>query len=380
MGRLLFLALALSFTVPSLASPVALINSNLKAWYQQETSVTPGPFFGIYKVLYHNNKVYLGIGTDRPASQDGAMLARLNLDGTELTNVAYLYEQGFIDMMIAGDYLHIPGADPAWSEDPSLPQYGWDHGNWYRMNLVEQDPQVELKRNLPFVVHGWGHWFDQNTQTIYHATSRVTCPVVNANGGCFGVENQQGGGAIFTSKDLGDSWSLLGSTLEGLGNYRTYDVEGTDKALFAVWADHTPEGTRCGIAYKKHLALKWERVKYLNVPCIERLVSASGLIFTLSQNGPYLVIVSEDYDQQKTYNAIQLPARRVPGSLNHIAITPKGEVVFASREGLYKTSDLKTWEIIPGTENITQAISMTMIPELNTLLIATPQQVYKIGL
>lgn len=374
--KLLFFFVNLTFSCQSYAEIAPLITTDLKTWYEKETELAPGEFFGIYKIDVVGENVFLGLGTDRPASMDGAMLAKVSLSGGEAAKMAYLNEQGFIDMLVIGDQIHMPGADPGY------PEFGWDAGNWYRINYVEETPKLELKRNLPFVVHGWGHWYDEKNNVIYHATSQVTCETPTVNGDCYQVPGAKGHGAIFKSNDLGDSWERIASLEDNIGSFRTYDIAGTEDALFAVWSDRTPEGSVCGLAIKKMTDKSWTRIKYADVNCVERLVTHGNRVLTLSNRGPFLLAVSDEYDSDSDpYMAIRLPAPKGRGGYNHIAVNPEElEIYFASNEGIYFTNNLKDWSLIEGTQDLTDVRDMKLLIEEKTLLVATPTQVYKISL
>ena len=360
------LLLCLLWSLPSLAqtnNPKALISEDLQQWYSLQTGHTVDDSFGIARLELYKDELIIGMARRQqgPVDEDGAMVASLSLLDNSLTKMGYLFEQGFHDMEIINGVLHVPGTDPRFRPDtdpvgePAQPIFYWNLGNWYRFDLTKSPRKRELLRNLPFVVHGWGQWFDPSTQTIYHATSRVTCPTPTVNGDCYEQPGAVGGGSLFKTTDFGDTWELIADREQGIGNFRTYDVQGVDQALFATWGDRLVEGTQsCGIARQKANETQWERVVQLRVPCKVRLQAFKSALITINEYGTRGIMVHPENDittpydgtiqGHKPYRSFRLPDRTVRNPLNAFKVSADGSTLFfAGAKGIYSTTDLFDW-------------------------------------
>ncbi|MBA3534415.1 MAG: hypothetical protein H0T73_21040 [Ardenticatenales bacterium] len=180
-------------------------------WYQQKTGLTPDPdYFAAYVTQPAGNDLYIGWSTARPAESDGAFVARYN--GSTVSAVGALTEQGVHEMLWSGDTLHIAGTDPCCPD-------GWEAGNHYTYR--PPGPLVKhrnLENGLQGVLHTWGLWMSEEG-VLYAAVSADETTVAAAQ--------------LFSSTTQGEQWSYVGT----MGTDRAYDVIGVEGRLYALSSD-----------------------------------------------------------------------------------------------------------------------------------------------
>ena len=305
-----------------------LPTADYTAWYEQATGYTSDPhYFGAYKLEPNGDQLYVGFGTGRPAEFDGSLLAVT--DGDVLTAVAPLDEQGFIDMQLANDTLFIPGADPCCGD-------GWNLGNFY----VKQPGQSLTKyRNLPNVIHSWGTWYDTDSDILYAA--------VSAHLG----DNTTLTGEIFSSTNQAADWSRVGNYIDGLGNYRTYDVIGFADKLYAVWSDDYAVSTNqyyaCGLTVSEDGGLNWTRITTTTsqpITCRSRLHVWNNQLLALSHDRKsFLAIDGDNHITQYPLTDYRVTS----WAYNALASDQEGYLYTLADYGqIIRTKDLINWELM----------------------------------
>lgn len=247
-------------------------------WYQQNSGFAPDEVhFGPYALEPIGDKLYLGFGPARPAESDGALLGVTN--GDVITAVSSLPEQGFIDMQAVDGTLYIPGADPCCGD-------GWDLGNFY---VKSPGQPITKHRNLPNVIHSWGVWADEDQDVLYTAVSSHL------------GDNATWTGEVFSSTNQGADWVRVGNYLDGLGDYRTYDIIGFADRLYAVWNDTqdvTSEAPNpCGLTVSDDDGLSWTRITTITtqpLSCRARLHVWQNQLLVLSHDQKSLITIAED--------------------------------------------------------------------------------------
>ena len=200
----------------------------LKAWYEEKSGKTGDDrYFGAYVTLPvtagGSSRLYIGLGSARPAEDSGAYLA--TFDGITLTGIARLHEEGLHEMLYDGTALHIAGTDPDHRD-------GDDHsaGNHYVYTPTTgtlakyRDGQAGLVN----VFHTWGLWLSDTV--LYAAVSAHTGDYTDTCASNYGAICM---GQIFTSTDRGATWTKASD----LGDYRAYDVTGYNGDLYAIHND-----------------------------------------------------------------------------------------------------------------------------------------------
>ncbi|OQY37584.1 MAG: hypothetical protein B6243_00215 [Anaerolineaceae bacterium 4572_5.2] len=186
-------------------------SQTLKEWYDAESSYTGNDtYFSAYITLPVGDDLYVGLGTARAGEEDGAYLAKF--DGSALSGIGDLDEQGFHEMIWDGSLVHIAGSDPT-DDHTAGNHYTYQPGG----SLTKYR---DASNGLPNVVHSWGLW--QSGNTLYEAASTY--------------DNCASGdlcGQIFSSTDDGETWTKESD----LGEYRAYDIFEFNGSLYAIYND-----------------------------------------------------------------------------------------------------------------------------------------------
>jgi hypothetical protein len=374
------------------AQPVPLLQIDLPGWYHTQTQHKVDERFGITRLELYKDELLIGMATQQQGAvdRDGALVASLDLSTNKLTKVAYLFEQGLLDMEIINDVLHVPGTDPRFrpftdpKDEVGYPAFYWNLGNWYRIDLRQQPRKRELIRNLPFVVHGWGQWYNAKNKVIYHATSRVVCDHPKSTGDCYQVPDATQEGAIFVSKDFGSNWELF-SNSKAIGRFRTYDVHGTEQALFVVWSD---ERDKCGIARKQWHETTWTRIEPLRVPCYLRLQSYQNQLLAVDEIQQLVVLISSTQSIDPAwwlqtwippYKVLSKPAIWGWDQSQIFKVSPDEKTIyFLGLDGLYVSEDLVSWNRLDGSQNLGKITDFSFDKKGEWIYISTRTQVYKV--
>ncbi len=97
-------------------------------WYVDQTGEVIEPDqVGVYAIESVGDSLYLGLAGDVSNARDGALVARF--DGTSVTALGQLDEQGVIDFTADGDTVLAPGADPDYGDT-------WLAGNAYEIDAT----------------------------------------------------------------------------------------------------------------------------------------------------------------------------------------------------------------------------------------------------
>jgi len=314
--------------------PIPLTEAGqLGAFYQEATGYSPNPaYFGAYSLVPSGESLYLGLGTARPAEEDGGLLARL--DGDRLTALQALDEQGFVDMQLADGRLYIPGPDPAITDD-------WTLGNIYIHDLATG--ATSKLRNLVNVLHSWGLWREPGRLLV-------------AVGRHLG-DNATWAGGIFSSADEGATWTLDDDPL--LGRYRTYDVAAGARGLVAVAADGYTED--CPVVIQPR-GEDWQRTGQ-QVVCRTRLVSVRrDRVLALAAGGRGLV-------EPLTRRSLPFPGFTADTwAYNGLASDGRSVYVIGTGGRVLRSADLQTWAPVATFDQ--GLVSLAYWPERSALVVA----------
>ena len=285
----------------------------------------PGHYFGAYKFEPIADQLYIGFGSGRPADEAGSLLAVTN--GSLITDLHDLDEEGFIDMAAVDGDLFIPGPDPHYGDN-------WAWGNFY----VQSPGQPITKyRNLPNVIHTWGSWYDAENGILYAAVSSHL------------GDNATWTGEIFSSTDQAQTWTRVATATHGVGDYRTYDVIGFNGDLYATWNDVYVDP--CGLAHSDDGGLTWTRLTTITsqpLTCRSRLHVWQGNLVALGYDQESLVAVATD----NTVTTHTLPNYRVPSwSYNPLTNDGNGYMYIVAEHGqIIRTNNLEDWELLSYTD------------------------------
>jgi alkaline phosphatase len=295
-------------------------------WYVNNVrpaATAPTAYFGAYKFEPVDDLLYLGYGSGRPAETAGSLLAVSN--GSVITPLADLDEEGFIDITAVNGTLFIPGPDPHYGD-------GWELGNFY---VKEPGQPITKYRNLPNVIHAWGAWYDIDDDVLYAAVSSHL------------GDSKTWTGEVFRSDDRAVSWTRVATKTSGVGNYRTYDITGFNDKLYLIWDD---DSWQCGLAVSADQGLSWTRLTTATqqlVACRNRLHIWDGKLLALSRDQKSIIAIDENdaltvhplHDYQITswsYNAL---ANAADGYL--YAVAEHGQII--------RTNNLTTWQLMART-------------------------------
>jgi alkaline phosphatase len=318
---------------------------NYVTWFTANTANADTPhsiYFGAYKLEAVGDQLYLGYGSGLPADRNGSLLAVTN--GSVLTAVAELDEQGFIDMEAVDGTLTIPGVDPTYGD-------GWDLGNFY---FYTPGQPITKQRTLPNVMHAWGSWFDTNTDVLYTAVSSHL------------GDNATWTGEIFSTTTQGATWNRVGNHEDGLGDYRTYDIIGFNNKLYAIWNDaYGAAGSQCGLTTSADNGVTWTRITTQPLACRNRLHIWNNTLLTLSYDQKSFVAV----DSANTITTHPLSGYRIPAwSYNYLANDADGYLYALAEYGqLVRTNNLTDWELMAHTG--LELVTMAYWPHHNALVI-----------
>lgn len=319
-------------------------------WYQQQSGFSPDEaHFGAYVIEPVGEKVYLGFSTGKPAETDGAVLAET--DGSVITAVSTLNEQGFTDMQAADEWLYIPGTDPCCGD-------GWDSGNFY---IKFGDQPITKHRNLPNVLHAWGVWFDEDSDILYTAVSSHL------------GDNQTWTGEVFSSTNQGENWVRVGNNQDGLGDYRTYDVIGFANRLYAVWNDTHDDSqgssNACGLTMSEDGGVSWTRITTTTqqpLSCRARLHVWDGQLLALSHEQDSLITLTEDQKiEEKPFKDF-----RVSKAAYHLFAHDDGGFLYTLSDNgqILRTANLTDWQIM--TDIDLEFVSIAFWPSQDKLVLS----------
>lgn len=284
-----------------------------RAWFTAATGDATHPdHFGAYGIAPAGGTLYLGFGAALPAQQDGALLAAFDARG--LHSAVALDEQGFLDLSAVGDTLLIPGVDPCCPD-------GWEFGNFY---AGRTGAALVKRRNLPWVLHGWGIWHDTATALTWLAVSSHLGDSVTLTG------------EIWRTPDLGLTWTRVATRDDGVGGYRTYDVAGHGGRLYAVAA----EFGGCTLVAAPETGTVWTPVAPADsLACIHRLVRFGRRLLALDVTRRAVLVVDAGGALQRH----ALPFTVGPYTL-HWATEAAGRLfAVADDGGILRTADLVDW-------------------------------------
>ena len=240
-------------------------------------------YFGIYPMMAVGNTLYLGLG-GLPAGANGAALAKYIEGDVSLTYLQSINEQGVLAFAKYADGIAVPGADPCCGDllndnGESGPYNNeWDWGNFYYISTKDQT--VVKHRNLSNMVHGWGSWYDVESNALYYAGSGHMADAQNR-------DDATTTGLLFKTMDFGQTWTKVADRIDGVGLYRSYDIIGIEDRLYVQFNDAL-NGT-CSIAKSLDDGQTWARVPNVEVRCATRLYNVQNHLVALSADAKSFV-------------------------------------------------------------------------------------------
>lgn len=330
--------------------------------------------FGAYDFAELNGELIIGIGRARPAEQSGAMLAKF--DGTTVTNLGLLNEQGVSSMVRHGDTVVISGADPAPWPTGTPPQY-WAWGNVYIT-----DGNAVTKYRETSGLRGVIHMFSVENgggSTLYAATGSQDGTHDDQTGTC--VLSVTCYGEIFKSTNGGSYWESLGQ----LAPYRNFFVYPWSGKLFAISSDNSniyypyaevslDEGSSWSSLYFPTNVQRTHAVEFNNQ--LLYLATSDNVIYGVN---PDLTFTTYNLDFQIGVYDAALPTFR---NYNQFVKDSDGHLYTIGRGGeIMRTRDLINWDILYDSDK--NLISIGYWPSQNAIVTSergTAGTIWKIDL
>jgi len=320
-------------------------------------------YFGIYPIVAKGNTLYLGLGRSLPAATNSAAIATYKEGENSLTYLQSINEQGIMAFSKYGNNIAIPGADPCCgdilNDNNESGKYNseWDWGNFYTIDTGTKN--VIKNRNLPNIVHGWGTWFDNTTNTLYYAGSGHMADTENKT-------DATPSGFIFKTIDSGNTWTKVADRSNGIGLYRSYDIIGIENRLYAQYNDEF--SGICGIAKSLDKGQTWSRISNAEIRCATRLYIVNNHLVALSSDATsFIEIDKSDQAITHTFESIF----QISG-YHTLSQDPYGNVYVGTKNGrIMHTRDFKTWtEIAHLNDNTISFSSSTYWEEKQWLILS----------
>ncbi len=319
---------------------------DIYAWYEQETGFTPDlETFGIFNVQPVGDSLYFGLGTGAPSELDGALLAQS--DGTAITNLGQLDEQGADELILFNGEIHVAGSDPCCPDSH-------DAGNHYvyrpKTGLTKYRDPIN---GLPNALHTFG--FEIVDDYLYAATSGFVDPTRY--------------GRIFRTQD-GITWDHVSY----LGDWRAYDILEQDGQFYATFIDEYL-GVEVNLASSSD-AIMWTTVVSDTLQPVA-LREFNGRVLTLARDRESIIAVSAD--GSTTTHPVPHPLGLAwKYSINRNIWTVVGPYLYTIAElengnaVIMRSADLVNWETV--LESSEPLITLIPWPEKNQLIVTSRER------
>lgn len=325
-----------SSIVPEAKIEKLLWDDELASTYESFTWYpTTENYFWIYPMLWKGEKLYLGVGTWLPAGQNGAAIVKYSAESQKLEYIEKLNEQWIMSFVDMWDAIGVPWVDPCCGDRLSdeweawFYNHQWDWWNFYYLDTVTDS--VVKHRNMPYVIHWWGWWYDFAKEKLFLATSNILPD---------GEPGRPNTGStswyIFSSIDTWETWEEVAKKEDGVGNFRTYDIIGHNGVLYAQWADDSS----CGIAKSVDEWKNWTRIEWPMVSCAIRLYILWNTLVLVNWNTEELSLVDLEDD---SVTQKPLPTG-INWSYQPMTQDPYGNAYFWTHDwSIMHTRDFDTW-------------------------------------
>ncbi|MFH1050542.1 MAG: T9SS type A sorting domain-containing protein [bacterium] len=317
---------------------------NYADWYKAATGYTPNPqWFGAWVIAPHNDELYFGFATARPAESDGGLLAKWT--GDSLVSLGQFDEQGVHCLLWNKDTLYSMGSDPSRGD-------GWDGGNFYKYNpengFVKMRYNDNNKPILPNVVHSWGLCFDTISNRLYMGTGSYDPVQYSKNG-----NNQCGNandstlacfGEIWQSSNYGYSWELIsGKKPDVISTFRAMDVITYNNNIYEFNAN---ADTPSDLKKSSDNGQTWTVVPNVNLYVLWRMCVFQNKLLAGADVGGKLYVI----DENTSSSTITLPGA-FNYSFNVFAnVDDRYLITYFTDGSVYATPDLSDWiQLIPPT-------------------------------
>ena len=304
------------------------------SWYDASA-----PYFWIYPMLWKGDDLYFGVWTSLPADQDGAAIAKYNANTKSLTYIESLNEQWIMTLVDMWEGIGIPWVDPCCgdllSDEWEYGKFknGWDWGNFYYLD--PSNDSVTKHRNIPYVIHSWGAWYDNLKGTLYIATSDI----LESTDDIYSPTIDDWSWKIHSTTDKWVTWQEVADKTNWVGTWRTYDITGHNGNLYAQWKN--VEGNKCWITMSKDEGETWTKIPWADVRCANRLYIVWNNLVVLSSNASQFTLINLFNDQvtQK-----ELPLGSSLSTYHPLATDPYGNAyIWTLQWTVLHTRDFNTW-------------------------------------
>lgn len=333
--------------------------------FTTDVGLTPSVYFGAYVFHEFNGELYIGVGRGRPADTDGASLVKF--DGTTVTSLGELDEQGVNEITSVSDRVVISGVDPTNGDD-------WSLGNIYT-TTGSSITKYRTGNGLANVIHTWG----------LHADGDVLYAAVSSHDGTnpepciYGVECF---GEVYKSLDKGATWTKLAT----LGEYRVFDITKFNGKLYANYVNEVTGDSK--LAYSTDGGTNWTDI---TLPAADgrrtHFVEFNNQLIMLGggTSGNKLYVISTD--NVVTQYDLSFGVGHLYGDATHFSnynqFVVVGNYLYALDRtgGIRRTTDLTNWEVLVDTSYT--LISLGYWPSQNKLVFSdtgTTAKVYMLDL
>ncbi|WKZ31114.1 MAG: hypothetical protein QY318_04745 [Candidatus Dojkabacteria bacterium] len=293
--------------------------------------------FGAYAFEELNGELLIGIGRARPAESSGSMLVKY--DGSTVTNIGLLNEQGFVDMVSTGSSVVIAGSDPAPWPTGTPPQL-WEWGNVY---ITDGDSLTKYRETsgLDGVIHTFSISRAADG-TLYSATGSQDGTHNNQTGTC--VLGTTCYGEIFRSTNGGSVWETLGPA----GPYRNFDVAEFAGRLYTLSSSDSTL-YQPYLQYSNNNGANWTTITLPTEIHRTHFVEFNGQLLILGYDDSTIYGINPDnsYDTYTLdfdigYADVAVPTFR---NYNQFVVANDGFLYTIERGGrVMRSSDLEHWD------------------------------------
>lgn len=339
--------------------PMSKQTPSLFDWYTSESTYPPNAIhFGIYAIEPVSQTLYLGVGSARPAEENGALLAQLNLPQTWV-NLGELDEQGVHEIVWeeASQQLHVASSDPTDS---------WEAGNHY---VYTPDTGLQkyrdLQNGLVNVIHTWA-LLPIGENELYASTSghNGDAPPCEDGVSCYGQ--------VWYTADGGQNWEYRSA----LGGYRAFDIVSFNGKLYGLYTNER-DNVVCYLAVSEDGGLTWET---LDLPLLSRvhLTEFQGQLLAVSWDRTAVITIDSNHDSQThllpSQTTVGVYYDDIPSYTNYKSVTAVDDTLYllattSEEHALLQSSDLTQWQTKMGFPQPPTALAYW--PERHQLLIGT---------
>lgn len=330
--------------------------------------------FGAYAFEELDGDLLIGVGRARPAETSGSMLVKF--DGTSVTNLGLLNEQGFGDMVRHGSTVVIAGVDPAPWPTGTPPQL-WSWGNVY---ITDGTGITKYREDsgLDGVIHAFS--ISRGVDgTLYMSTGSQDGTHDNQTGTC--ILGTTCYGEVFKSTNGGSYWESLGQ----VAPYRNFDILEFGDKLFTLSSNNSGI-YQPYLQYSSDQGANWATINFPTEIHRTHMVEFNGQLLTLGYDDSTIYGINSDL----TYDTYTLdfdigyfdPALPTFRNYKQFVVADDGYLYTIERGGkIMRSSNLIHWDELYDADK--SFVSIGYWPSQNAIILGergTAGSVWKIDI